>query len=31
VWGTGLSVRTRESLKKIEKNGVFTVHTDKAQ
>jgi len=31
VQETGLSLRTRESLKKIEKNGVFTVHTDKAQ
>ncbi len=31
VQETRLNVRTRESLKKIEKNGVFTVHTDKGQ
>jgi thioredoxin reductase/Pyruvate/2-oxoacid:ferredoxin oxidoreductase delta subunit len=31
VQETGLNLRGRESLKKIEKNGVFTVHTDKGK
>ncbi len=31
VQNEGLNIRTRESLKKIEKNGVFTVHTNKGQ